>query len=47
MNTFVLLLFSVPENKYGYTRAGTSDYVAFLTDIEMNEGPAIKQQPSK
>ena len=47
MNTFVWLLFSVPENKYGYARAGTSDYVAFLTDIEMNEGPAIKQQPSK
>ena len=23
MNTFVWLLFSVPENKYGYARAGT------------------------
>ena len=47
MNTFVWLLFSVTENKYGYARAVTSDYVAFLIDIEMNEGPAIKQQPSK
>ena len=47
MNTFVWLLFSVPENKYGYARAGTSNYVAFLTDIEMNKDPAIKQQPSK
>ena len=42
MNTFVWLLFSVPENKYGYVRLR-----GILTDIEMNEGPAIKQQPSK
>ena len=47
LNTFVLLLFNVPENKYGYARTVTSDYVTFLTDIEMNESPAIKQQPSK
>ena len=47
LNTFVWLLFNVPENKYGYARTVTSDYVAFLTDIEMNESHAIKQQPSK
>ena len=36
LNTFVWLLFNVPENKFKYVYAQrvTSDYVAFLTDIE-------------
>ena len=33
LNNFVLLLFNVTENKYGYARTVTSDYVTFLTDI--------------